>query len=117
MKAVLRLAWVFGLAGLGWYFFRAVPEEAWWGTAAGGVIGLLTSPEALGRAALVVGCAFGLPLFTHQVLGTPGDYWPFFLIAGAMIGRSLRLDLVAAALLWLGRKWFARRTAVEGKTE
>jgi hypothetical protein len=117
MKTVLRLAWVFGCAWLGWYVCRGVPEEAWWGTAAGGLFGLLSSPEALGRTALIVGCAVGLALFAHQVVGTPGEYWPFFLMAGAMIGQTLRLDLVAAAVVWFGHKTLKRRAVKEGKPQ
>ena len=107
MKTVLRLAWVFGCAWLGWYVCRGVPEEAWWGTAAGGLFGLLSSPEALGRTALIVGCAVGVALFAHQVVGTPGDYWPFFLMAGAMIGSAIPIGLPPTR--WAINGWAALR--------
>lgn len=104
MQTGLRLLWVGGCALVGWCLASADPNDAWWLTFLGGLFGLFTSPEGLSRAALVIGGAIALPLFAHQVIGTPGDYWPFFLFFGGWLGKLVPLQVPPL-------KWLARRAA------
>lgn len=103
MNSALRLAWVGGCALLGWYL-AVDPHEAWWLALAGGVFGLMTSPEGLARLVLVVVGAIALPMFAFQVVGTHGDYWPFFMFFGGWLGKLIPLKLPPL-------KWLARRAA------